>query len=198
MIRKHIEELPSGKIYRIRGITSFLAAAALIVVAVALLLPGGEQFRLQSESIERSTLIGLNSRSPSDNVTRTYESGEKAALAAFRDALTYDNAEFRPRSPLADEMSPVAGHNYSVTIDYPFMKGTFTYDATAIQSMTVSSVPQYYMLTLPSRSLYTLDADRESISANWNIGRVEYICLTLVYQTDGGFSATPARVFSTQ
>jgi len=198
VVRKRIEDLPSGKIYRIRGITSLLAAAALIITTVILVTSSGDKFKLAAQSIERSELISLHSRSATTPTTIVYQSEQEAAVAAFRRALIYDNAAFMPRYPEASTTSGSSDETRSITVRHPSTNRTLTYNADLPPSVAVSSNAVFYALALPSRDLYSLEAGSGSISADWRNGRTDYLCVTLVFPIKDGFGFSPARVFSTK
>jgi hypothetical protein len=197
-IRKHIDELPTGKIYRLRGFTPLLAAAILIVTAVALLVPTGKEFNLVTQALERNTLISIHSRGSLQESPMIYATAQEAALAAFRAALTYENAAFAPRV-LDSEVPPqAAGPTYSASIGYSYTATRYFYQARLPGPTGAVEAAEFYLLALPSRNLYKLPAAQESVAVDWKGGRTEYICLTLVYPVQDGFSFTQAKVYSTK
>ena len=204
VIQKKIAELPSGKLHRLGGPASFLAATALIIVTVIMLVPSGPAFRLQAESIERNLLISLNTRSPGIANPKVYGTRQDAALAAFRHALVYVNAEFVPGGLESERARPIGDNLWAIEIHYPYTGTTMTYNVdlpAAGEGGRVSDPGKHvecFALTLPGRDLFTLAPASSSTSTDWKAGPAEYLCVTLVYPVEGGYSASPARVFSTK
>lgn len=198
MVLRQIDKLPTGKLFRVRGVATLLAAAALILVTVFVVTPSGPKFTLVAEAIERSELVSFQSRGTQPAGGRMFESDSEAALFGIKNALEYQNAKFVPLKQESNIVPHSESVPWNLKISYPYTNTTYLFSARILEKTYEDRAEAYFVLTLPARNLYRLPAHSTDMAVDWSLGPTEFFCVVLVHLTNEGYSAVHTRVFPTR
>ena len=197
-VLRQIEKLPTGKLFRVRGVATFLAVAALVLITVLVSTPSGPEFTLVAEAIERSELISFKTRGSQPAGCRMFESDSEAALFGIKNALEYQNARFVPSKQESTIVPLAESIPWNLKISYPYTNTTYLFSARILERTYEDRTESYFVLTLPARNLYRLPAKSTDMAVDWSLGPTELICVVLVHLTNEGYCAAQTEVFTTK
>lgn len=189
---------------RAMGYALALAAALLLTVGVRLVWQASSRnspmpsrdlsaWKLEQVDVDPGLLIANLTRHPgtSDTVS-SYLSPLDAALAAFRNVLTLGDAGIELAEDVSFGLKPGAGRG--VVVRY--------YDKNDLllgESLLPSTVPDTgraghaWLLTLPSRNLYSLSVDRDTVETRADFDMDTLGCLVTVRAAPSGFLSGKAH-----
>jgi len=166
-----------------------IAAAAILLIFIIPLFDRPYNLNLVVKEIDKAKLIKLNLRESGPKLyEKDFTLSQDAALASFREIIEYENKEFvftdikRPDTSyegvsaikielIDDNNETIAAYEFNLPSNYA----------------DVSEVIEVWVLTLPSRALYSTMTSKSNIDIRWTEDMEMIGCITIVYQSEAGF-----------